>query len=206
MKRKGICLVTGMAEKRLDTMVTRGQWQSKSPGLSHSTYSLEDAFRLRFLLVAMDQVGLDFETAKVLLSGCSRRNLGRHPLNHPSSEAEMWVALVLLRDTDPELDPTLDPDIERFTIGGRLEDLHLAAQTKLAASYEGCALRALVTVNASACADHVRKQAHDIGLPEAMEFPPIWHDWKFPTWQDREMILDAYGEEAYALLQSEGRV
>ena len=185
MRRKGLCLITTCAEKRLDSMASRGQWNPTMGEGAHADYTLEDAFRLRVLIVAMDHAGADFETAQYLLNGIT--DLSMHPLNYPRSEGDMWIAAGVVRTGDADF-PSM-----RVHCGGRLQDIHAEALTRFSPE-KGQVLEALVCVNVSEAAHFVRKEAMDIGLPEGRDFSQVWPHGVWPKWMPVAGQLVSSGE------------
>lgn len=178
MKRKGLCLITNCAEKRLDTMVTRGQWIATKGEGAQAQYTLEDAFRLRLLLVAMDHAGADIETATYLLNGVG--DLSMHPLNYPRSHGDMWIAAGVVKTGNPDF-PSM-----RIHVGGRLQDLHDLAHNRFAPE-AGEVLETLLSVNVSEVAHFVRNEAMEIGLPEGRDFSQVWPYSQFPVWMKADL-------------------
>jgi hypothetical protein len=181
VKRKGLLLVTGCAEKRFDTLNNREQLPFSTGAGRWADYSLDDAFRLRVMLTAVDQAGLNLENGLYLaVSGVGK--LSMHPLNYPESYGAMWVAVCTVTEPDPEVKETH----WRFAVAGRQEDLAGLAAAHIDRNHLGSKLVAMVAVNASEAALHVRDAARDIGLPESDDYSPVWENWQWPSWVGRD--------------------
>jgi len=190
MRRKGLCLITGCVDKRLDTMVTRGQWSATESVGSHASYTLADAFNLRVLLVAMDEAGVDFQTAQYLMNAVTK--LSMHPLNYPRNEGDMWIAAGVVKTRSDEI-PTY-----KIHVAGRLDDIGPMAVQEMG-SGDGKQLLSLISLNASEAAEHVREAACEIGLPEGVDYSLVWEHSRFPEWMQADLAANqAILAEMYA--------
>ena len=190
MKRKGLLAITGCGDKRFETFGTRDQLPFPATTGKWNDYTLEDAFRLRLMIETLDHAGGDIETA-LYLAGNGPRKLPMHPLNYPSSEGEMWVAAGKVTEPNNADDETHS----RFTVAGRLQDISPKVRDIVKRDFEGSKVVALVCINVSAVADHVRQEALDFGLPEGNDYTSVWEHWEWPEWVDRAAMRQLRGEE-----------
>lgn len=175
MKRKGFLMVTGCASARLDTLAARDQLPFVTEPGKWSDYSLNDAFRLRLMLDAAEI--MDVSTASKLARLADDRF---YPLDVMgfTGDRDLWAGVVFYTFDDmPE-----DWD-NRYVVGGLPEELFPDAERFIENLAPGARILGLTMVNASSAARRVRQEAHEIGLPEAQDFPPIPDDLTgFPAW------------------------
>jgi hypothetical protein len=101
------------------------------------------------------------------------------------------VAACTVNEPDPDVPETT----WRFPVAGRLSDLAALAERHVEDRFAGSHIMSLVAVNASEAAKHVRTEALEIGLPEANDFSPVWENWRFPEWMDRDELRAFYGDD-----------
>jgi len=148
MRRKALLTITGCSAKRFEIYSARGLLPFPIPKRAWSDYSLEDAFRLRLLILAAEVTDL---SSASFLAGRALDAL--KPLNPfaASGCAGLWVALV-------RFDCLAAPDNRdrRHVVAGRWEDFQSRVASYIAAQGWDADLKSIQLHSASAIAFHLR--------------------------------------------------
>ena len=175
MKRKALLIVADCTAKFFETCSARGFNPVTITDRAWSDYSLNDAFELRLLQQAFK--GTDLDSAALIARRALDAISPMSPFAYTDGE-ELWVALVRYdwADAPEEWDC-------RQVIGGRLQDIHVKAEEFVKGLDAAAKVTSVYLIHMTKIAQHVWKEARDLGLPEGDEYPVIPEDLTgYPKW------------------------
>lgn len=169
MRRKAAIICAGIEPKRFDTLCNRGQMPFQFSGRGWADYSLDDVFRLRLMLDLTDYQGIDLgRAASIAFQAIDIHWIDRHPLEKTVGDVpDIWaVDVAFTAHAGDSVNHQILACYER-----EVQDFALADTLLKSPNAE---IVRVVSINASASARHVLRQAESLGILDAEYEKPLW--------------------------------